>query len=194
MTASAGQPRAGSGVRSLDEVEDALDQLRDEEIERLLAVADGYAFGTGVEGGDLFGDAVKAALEEKRAWPDDVPFVAFLAMSMKSIASNLRRKAGRAVVTDMSVEGHGAQDAQRRYTPDPEATAVANLHCKDLVEKVFALFADDEKALAIVMGRIDQMPVDEICEWGNIERNSYETVSKRVQRKLKDAIGSGAIQ
>jgi DNA-directed RNA polymerase specialized sigma24 family protein len=194
MTASAEQSRAGSNAKSLDEVEDALDQLADEDIERLIAKADGFAFGTGVEGRDLFGDAVRSALEGARSWPDDITFVVFLTMSMKSIAWNLRRKARRTTSVDMSVEGHGAQDAQQRSAPDAETTALAGLRCKALVEKVFELFADDEKALAVVMGRVDRLPVDEICELGNIERNAYETVSKRVQRKLAEAIGSGAIQ
>ncbi|WP_165190800.1 sigma-70 family RNA polymerase sigma factor [Caulobacter soli] len=194
MTATSGQPRGGTDAMSLDDLEDALDQLNDEDVERLVAKAGAYALGTGVEPVDLLHDAITAALDGTRSWPRSIMLEAFLVMSMKSIASNLRRKARRTTPVDMSSESHGVQEAQQRFVFESEDQALSGIRCKALIEKVHDLFSDDEQALAVVLGRFDELSVQEICDFGNFDRKAYETVSKRVQRKLGEAVRGGAIQ
>lgn len=194
MTAVAEEQRPGVDVRSLDEIEDALDQLVGAGLERLVAKAGAYALGTGVEPMDLFHEAVRAVLDGSRSWPGDVSFEVFLVMSMKGIAWNLRRKSRRTTVVDMSVDGHVVQVQQQSSAPDTEAQMLAMVRSSELRDKVHDLFADDEPALAVVLGRFDELSVQEICDFGNFDRKTYEAVSKRVQRKLGEAVRSGAIQ
>ncbi|KQY35527.1 hypothetical protein ASD38_02930 [Caulobacter sp. Root487D2Y] len=194
MTATAGQPQVRADAKSLDEVEDALEQLKDEDVERLVAKAGAYAVGTGVEPMDLVNEAVTAALDGSRSWPRDITLEVFLVMSMKSIAWNFRRKARRTTAVDMSTDGHSFQEAQQRFAFDVEAQTLSAIRCKALVKKVHDLFGDDEQALAVVMGRFDGLSIQEICDVWNFDRKSYETVSKRVQRKLGEAVRAGAIQ
>ena len=162
------------------DVADALRTLADADLLRLQAIARLRArVLPGVDWADLLQEAVLRCLDGSRAWPVGVPLVAFLAMTMRSVADDHRRRHRRETRAGLSA-GQAAAAALADPGPDPERA----MQAVQALAGIERLFAGDEIALRIVAGLAEGLSPLEIRTRNGFGQTLYDTARKRMRRAL----------
>jgi DNA-directed RNA polymerase specialized sigma24 family protein len=175
-------------LASAAEVAAALLKLTDADLVRLKLIAQLRTSGlVAIEWKDLINEAVCRALGETRRWPRNVPFIAFLAQTMRSIANEERRRLHQEKVTLESDLGSSHVEGELITLDDlaenpvhPEREELA----RKTLEEIEALFKDDVEALALLNGLADGLTPDEIQIKGDMNKIQYASSQKRIRRKL----------
>lgn len=173
----------------------ALEALTDSELLRLHKKADYRAQGSGMEGDDLFQEAILRTLEEDgRKCPSDVPVAVYLDNAMRSIADGEREKY-------MRERPSGA--ARSEYDEGPIAAAADpatlrsnrafdRVQLTETVDYVQEIFKEDLQAQAVVMGDMEGWSADEIKDLVGIGDQQYAAARKSavdLQRNLANEDG-----
>ena len=169
------------------ELRSALEGLHSIDLIRLKKKANVLAPGTGMEPNDLLQEAVKRSLEESsgRNCPDNVKPAIFLGNVMKSIASHAREKRKREPPINSSKDDEDDPTANvPDLRPSPEEVVIRRLDCAKARTRIEAMFNEDRKAQAIVIGIMEDWSPHEIREMETMSKKEYEAARKRVQRKL----------
>lgn len=176
--------RADTDYRSCEEFIVAMRSLDGSEIKRLGLQARALVGGARLKESDLLSEAICATADGERRWPKDVGISAYLYMTMKSLASNARRKDAQLLHVPVGGDSLGTADPLsklRDQAPDPEAKAVL----ADLERRAFALLDGDELAQLLLLSRMEGLGVAEFCEQNGLSTADYEAVTKSLQRKLR---------
>lgn len=164
--------------------------LSDADLLRLRAVARLRARGLpGLDERDLFNEAVVRLLDGSRARPPDVPLVAVLAMTMRSVAHDHWRRHRRERPVFVRSDGSADDVAARQPdpAPDPERAAAAAQALGD----VDRLFARDAVASQIVAGLAAGLTAEEIRARYGLGATAYDTARRRMRRALLRRDGQG---
>jgi DNA-directed RNA polymerase specialized sigma24 family protein len=183
-------------VATVDEIEQAIANLKRADLLKLKAFARNRAQALGFRGRactgeDLLQDAVCALLEQRRHWnPKKVDFVGVLLGAIRSMASNLNETA----------ESTGYEiPASKVVAPDEDGKKALNpvelLHSKELnpeqaviasnlLAEVQEAFDDDPEAFVVMDGWSDRMSGTEIIDALGIDRKAYETIVRRIRRLI----------
>jgi DNA-directed RNA polymerase specialized sigma24 family protein len=173
QTATPGEVRAALlGLSSADSV-------------RLKQIAKLRAPGTGMEWADLLNEAFARAMGGQRQWPIGVPFVAFIAQTMRSIASDERSSRDFVVSLDevQADEGPGRSDGE--LTPSTDVTPERELSAKQQLGQVQALFKDDPVSLAILVATAEEMAPDAIQKQLGLSATQYASALRKIRRRLQ---------
>lgn len=165
----------------------ALKLVTDADLLRLKVIARLHARGLPphVSWSDLLQEAFSRVLDGSRHHPDGVPLVAFLAGVMRSIKAEHWRRARReatqlpklrAEAEAANPEGSEAWDS----TPDPER----RLSAAQELALIDQLFADDARALQVILGLADGLSPEEICASYDMSKTDYDSTRKRIRRVL----------
>ena len=179
-------------IASPAEVESALANLSPADMLRLKRIAQLRSVGLAeAEWKDLLQESFSRALSGMRRWPRHVPFVAFLAQTIRSIANEHWRRARAAAVTlesDLRPAGDYADgsaiDALTVNPLDPEREVAARL----TLERVERLFENDLPALAIIRALGEGLSPEEIQRQTGMTQTEYSTAQRRIRRKVAKAI------
>ena len=169
------------------EITNLIRGLSPADILRLGQIAKKYVYRSLMDADEILSEAIVVTASGQRKVPRNVPFVAFLAETMKSIASNEVRK------------------IRKKVTPindDPENDPILNIADKNIhieyeivanqeIERIYELFKNDEDITFLLMAKYDGLSPDEICEMGNWDRTKYNTVQKRLRRGLNQRFPNG---
>lgn len=170
------------------DVATALLSLTDADLVRLKRIAQLRSAGlVAIEWKDLINEAVSRALGETRRWPRSVPFVAFLAQTMRSIANEEWRRLHQEKVTLESDLGPSHSNGELMTLDELAENAVhpeREVLARKTLEEIEALFKDDIEALAILNGLAGGLTPDEIQIKGGMSRIQYASSQKRIRRKL----------
>lgn len=164
--------------------------LGDADLLRLRAIARLRARGLpSVDGMDLLNEAWLRLLAGSRARPVDVPLVAVLVQTMRSIAHDHWRKARR--------EGPLRADAEaalHHADPSPAADPERVTAAVQALAEVDRLFAADPVALQIVAGLADGLDAAAIRRRFALDATTYDSARRRMRRALlrRDGDGGGA--
>jgi DNA-directed RNA polymerase specialized sigma24 family protein len=138
------------------------------------------------DGKDLLQEAISRALAGERKWPRDVPLVAFLAQTIRSIANDCWRRS-RVALVDPQSDGDSAElviDGVADNHFDPEREVAARL----AIERVEKIFSDDTTALAIIYGLGEGQSPAEIQLEAGINKTEYATAQRRIRRRIAKAL------
>lgn len=164
--------------------------LADADLLRLGALARLRARGLpGLEGADLLNEAVLRLLDGSRTRPPDVPLVAVLAMTMRGVAHDHRRRLRRErpVLVPSTGDGDVATLPDPSPGVDPErATAAAQA-----LADIDRLFARDAVALQVIAGLGDGLTPAEIRRRYGLSATAYDTARRRMRRALLRRDGDG---
>lgn len=179
-------PSASPEHASTAEVIEALEGLSREDQFRLrqLALLRSSALVV-MDWEDLLSEAVKRALEGTRLWPKGVPFLAFMAQTMRSIASEERREAAANLTV---AEGDLAWDAANT-SPLAELSSTdihpaREVEAKQLLRSIERLFKDDPSALAVLHGFAMGSSPEEIQADSDLTPTQYASTQRRIRRAL----------
>jgi RNA polymerase sigma-70 factor (ECF subfamily) len=129
-------------VASTDAVARALRALTPDDLLRLKRVAQLRArMAPGLDWEELLNEALVRALDGTRAWPPDVPLIAFLAGIMRSLAD--ARAAERRRLAELALGG----DALPPVAPTESA-----LHARQCLTAIDRFFADDPDVRELIAG------------------------------------------
>lgn len=175
----------GPEIASNSALREALTKLTDAELLRLKRIAQLRASGLEIEWGDLLNEAIARSLSGTRAWPVDVPFMAFLVQTMRSIANEYWRQMNESVVA-LSADLTADSDLDAFVGVDsksPERQVVAERTLRDIED----LFRNDSDALGVLRGMALGMTAEEIRHSSGLDQRQYETVQKRIRRGITRA-------
>lgn len=157
------------------------------EIHRLKKAARFLGWRCRTDGDELLGEAVERALDGRRKCKKELDPLVFLVGAMKSIASEInKRRKQSPVQLGMAESSSPTQDLLPDDTSPENAIALKENqdHAVRMVAKLEALFADDDKAQIILMGKMDELTVEEIREIGGMNMTTYASACRRMRRKI----------
>lgn len=136
---------------------------------------------------DLVNEAVARVLAGTRRWPKSVPFIAFMAQTIRSVASEEWRRLDQAQVTlesEMASTDDGepitslADIAANPIHPEREVIARRTLR------EIEALFVDDAEAHQVLSGLAQGLAPAEIQTDSGMSPIQYASAQKRIRRGL----------
>ena len=172
-------------MATLQECAAGLRKLSDAELARLDEAARLRAVGlAGVDGRDLFHEAIARMLEGRRQWPLDVPLGAFLLKTVQSIASDHRRRqsAGVVVVESDVRACPETGDGVVAMAGDVSMAPQARVSAAETLARVDAIFRDDADAQAVMAGKAYGMSPAEIQKEHAMDETRYATTLRRIRR------------
>ncbi|UOF02883.1 sigma-70 RNA polymerase sigma factor region 4 domain-containing protein [Bdellovibrio reynosensis] len=127
---------------------------------------------------DLLQEAVCRALSGDRKWPKHVSFIKFISQTIKSIAGHHRtsRESELDRINQKITDGSSDQDSK--------IDAAAE------VEKIRIFFGEDTQGFEVLKLKAEGLDGVEIMEALELDEKEWETVRKRVQRKVAKYIAS----
>ncbi len=186
-----------------EEICAAIEALTEEELLRIKSAAKYALFGTEyTDPLELLDEAVVRALEGAdggtgRHWPKTVHFVAFLIMTIHSIADassssvvqkrtdHLELMAGESGDPNWALahEGYFNCDAEEQAIEIEENQSRRD-RAKVDADLIEAHFAGDDEIQYLIMGDKDDMKAQEIREISGMSQKSYDTARRRFRRGL----------
>ena len=141
----------------------------------------------GVSWEDLLSEATARALSGARRWPKDVPFVAFMMQTVRSIASEEWYR--------LSTRGETLESDLRAIDDNQEASVLADLaidaltpervaQARSALREIEKLFFDDPEALSVIRGLAFGHSPEETQVEAGISAVSYATTQRRIRRTL----------
>ena len=168
-----------------EECAEALEELSDADLRRLDELARLRAAGlASVEGRDLLHEAIVRMLTGKRRWPCEVPLPAFLLETMRSIASDQRRRQESRVVAAESEIHSDAEtgDGVIASAADVSMAPEARTSAAEMLRRIDALFEGDADALAVLAGKANGFSPGEIQKEHAMDETRYATTLRRIRR------------
>jgi DNA-directed RNA polymerase specialized sigma24 family protein len=179
-------PDDGSGpVATAEQVEAEIERLTDADLVRLRNVARVEIRGTSFsDPGEVVSIAVQdpwlAALGEGgRRWPPNIPFGAYLIMTIRGLCKDDRRRLWRA-----------AKKGAMRENEDDAAADVADLaergeEARNTLTALFAFFAQDKEVQWIIKGQHDGLSPAEVRQHCRMTETGYNTARRRLRRGME---------
>ena len=173
---------------TLQEARAAIIALQEADYAKLMLIATGFTRGrlrgTVVEPEDLLHAAIAKTLDGHRKWNRNVSIIKHLDRVMESDAGH---EAKRRVSRDLRPLSKGDLVEPAAQLPLPGARLTA----LDELEGLLALFADDQTALALLHLKGDGFSASEIQRELGIGKTQYDTVKKRIRRRLAKHLAEG---
>lgn len=168
-----------------EQVVAAVDGLTDLDRARLAKVELRHLTGTDFAPGDLVQEAVCAAIFEEKTCPHTTPFVAFLAQSMRNIASRRRKGLKRHVPIAGGATQDETDDDLKDDTPGAEDQVIQAEQERRAAE-VWAvlgpLYAVDEEVSLILLGWEEDMRGKELREFAGVTQDRLDYLIKKIRR------------
>jgi DNA-directed RNA polymerase specialized sigma24 family protein len=186
------QPAGSADALSTDELREAF-RLTPVERARLIMAARSLISGTDYRPEDLVSEAIVRALDGTRSCPRSVAPTTFLFNAMKSIASAAweARSLRPRIVSMDEPEAGKVVEVVRDPSGSIEDRLVAREDTSRRVEALMELFKEDQDALCVVMGDLDDLEAEEIRGVCGLDEKAYHTVRRRIRRKIEREFPQG---
>ena len=166
---------------NLDDATEAIQNLSAEQKRRLEAAARSRAWFFGDHKG-LLHEAIASTAMGRRRWNRSVDIVRHLDKVMQSITSNAAK---RNKIAFDNREEISARDEWRDKEPSTEAALEMREIREEQRAKAIELCGDDWEVQLLVEGLLNDSTPEELVELFG-DKTSYETVRKRMNRKIKN--------
>lgn len=179
---------------SSDEIIAALDALSPDDKLKLEAIEAIRRRGTGLQRKELMHEAMCRALLGERNCPRSVPFMAFMAQTMRSIASHERERRRRLHSLE---EGERAVDPARGVSADalpatPEDILMAKQEAA-AVQAIYSCFDDDSEAQLVLMGLEDGLRGAALREAAGLDQGQLDYAIRRIRTRMRKEYPQGWI-
>lgn len=167
-----------------EEVRVAVEALTDGDYARLMIAARSWvrmrlgpnAHAVAVQADDLLHDAILKSLDGRRRWNAAIPFLRHIDSIMESDSGHLVEKHTRFPTT--SIPEH--EDELPALDGNPLDAVLA----KEELREVLVLFEGDDTAARLLHLRTQGYGASEIREELGMDKREYDTVTKRIRRRL----------
>jgi DNA-directed RNA polymerase specialized sigma24 family protein len=167
-----------------EEALERLHSLSPGELRKLLLIEERRLAGTDFSQGMLYQEAVCQVILGERRCPREVPLVAFLAQSMRSVASHRRKALSRQIPTSRT-DGSGNLVELQIATDqlDPEE-ALIEREAADVVGEIYTLLEGDDDAQLTIMAIVDGKKGKELRDELGITQADFDYIMKRIRRAV----------
>jgi DNA-directed RNA polymerase specialized sigma24 family protein len=171
-------------------IEEALEALTMADQVRLKRIAQIRAAGIpGVEWDDLLQEAIMRLLSGSRQCPQDVPFMACLLQTIRSIAHEARQHGKLMPIASCEDAGDvGVIDELTFERPGPESQAIV----RNQIEWIQSMFKNDAESLTVLHALAEGLSPEETVSKVGMTLKRYQSAQKRIRRKLAN-IGESEI-
>ncbi|MHC2276468.1 hypothetical protein ACVME8_003079 [Bradyrhizobium diazoefficiens] len=197
MDDKSGSPKGGVAAApetkhlAPEEVLEKLDSMSADDKRRLRLIERRRRGGTNFQENELYSEAVTQAIVGQRRCPKDESFVAFLAQSMRSIASHRRKALGR---TDSLTSGDRGHDGGEKQVAsdqlDPEALLIEK-QAEDVIKVIYEALEGDEEAQLAVIAVSGQNRGKALRDEIGVDQAGYDYIMKRIRRTLAKKFPDG---
>ena len=174
-------------VATAQECAAALRRLSDGDLRRLEQLARLRVIGLhAVDWRDLLHEAIVRLLDGTRQWPRDVPLVAFLRETMRSIASDHWRRLERPVVvaeSELGIDGE-IDGSEVGHARDVAGQPERQVSADETLARIEDAFRDDDEALKVMAGMAGGKSPREIQEETGMDETRYASTQRRIRRRL----------
>jgi RNA polymerase sigma-70 factor (ECF subfamily) len=161
--------------------------LGDADTLRIHQIAKMRSFGlAGVTWEDLLQEAIARSIQGTRRWPRDVPFVAFLAQTLRSVANEEWRRRIREPVS-LEADLPSGPDGEVMEMSDLETESIGTeriVMARQILTEIDSLFEGDHHALAVIRGLANGQAPEEIQAEAGITATEYSSTQRRIRRAL----------
>lgn len=187
----ASQPGEETGVEPYE----ALASLTDADWLRLEKVAQYQVYRyASINPQEVLNEAVLRVLSGDRKCRPGLEFLQFLRGAIRSIADEFRKKEKEAIgAGEIAIESYAPDRRDYQDTADSSNPLESQLRDKELVERIWELFSDDEDVQALLFGAEEGMTGVEIQRKFNFTTNEYGAARKRLERKLASYLKEGRV-
>lgn len=168
---------------AVDEIGPAFDGISHDDKLKLYAIEAIRRRGTEFGEGELLREALCRALDGERKCPRDISFMAFLVMTMKSIASHAHKQRKRVVTVPDPPAVSRADTSDALSAPSPEDHVIAT----SVVQEIYAHFENDEEATLVLMGWGVELRGKALRDETGLDQAALDYAAKRIRavaRKL----------
>jgi hypothetical protein len=172
-----------------EEVLEKLDSMSADDKRRLRLIERRRRGGTDFQENELYFEAVCQAVIGERHCPQDESFVAFLAQSMRSIASHRREALAR--TESLTDEGSGGGERQVASDGlDPEALLIER-QSEDAIKTIYDALEGDEEAQLAVIAISGPNKGKALRDEIGVDQAGYDYIMKRIRRILAKKLPNG---
>ena len=178
---------------STDEVWAVIDSLSADDKTRLGRIERRHRGGTDFTDGELVHNAICSAIEGTRKCPRNTVVIAFLAETMRSLASHRRKRLERQVSLTISDDGHEAGGRERDW-PSGDPNAEEQLITKEAVDVMAAIhdiFKEDEPAMLVLRGWAEGMRGKDLRHFASVDQAGLDYIIKRIRRVMSKRYPKG---
>ena len=167
-----------------NEVEEALQKLTDADYAKLMLIAGSFCrrrkFSSSVlEPGDLLSDAVLKTMRMEKKWSKRVSIVRHLDRAMENISGHLAGQRSKIVPFP-----EGSEPSQIPEEIAPQAAESELIEEETTEQLLKGIFNDDEQAASVFVKRVEGIPIATILSDLGLTGPQYETVTRRIRRKI----------
>jgi len=174
-----------------EEVLKKLESLSAEDKIRLRLIERRRRSGTDFPEGHLYRETICLALPGNRKCPRDVPLIAFLFQTMRSLASHRRAQLKRQESTSKTNrEGHASELQIPTDQHNPE-TALIEREDTDIVTAIYECLAGDDEAQFVIMALADGKKGKELRDEIGIDQAAYDYAMRRIRKALAKKFPKG---
>jgi DNA-directed RNA polymerase specialized sigma24 family protein len=177
---------AAGGDLSVEEIVGAFEALPSDDKLRLTTIEAIRRRGTGFGPGELIHEAVCRALTGARTCPRDVPLMAFMATTMRSVASHDREQRRRTEALGYDSDGTGAD------APSPEDVLIQNEEAA-AVQAIHGQFDDDPEVQLVLLGWQDGLRGVALREATGLDQGQLDYAIKRMRTRMRKTYPQGWI-
>lgn len=189
-------PAPEKPVLSVEETNDALSSLSNADLIRLGRIARWYARGR-IDPDDLLQQAFVAALDGSRKCPRDIRVMAFLAGTIRSLASCRYKSLARS--PELHLTATPDDDCDEIFveidmptdSPNADQQIVSEQETAAIRTAILSLFADDELAHVIVEGTMEGIDASELRELSGLDGTAYNSKRRLIRRRIDKAYPKG---
>jgi DNA-directed RNA polymerase specialized sigma24 family protein len=176
----------GGDFLGADEIIAAFAVLSPDDKLKLAAIEAIRRRGTGFGPGELLHETVCRALTGERNCPRGVTFMAFLAMTMRSIASHDRKQRRR--MESLGADEDGA--ALPATAPSPEDDLMQKQDAV-AVQAIHGCFNDDPESQLVLLGWQDGLGGAELREATSLDQGQLDYAIKRIRTRMRKGYPQG---
>jgi hypothetical protein len=173
-----------------EEVLEKLDSMSADDKRRLRLIERRRRGGTDFRENELYSEVVCQAVIGERRCPKDESFLAFLAQSMRSIASHRREALARIKSLTEEDERGGAERQVASDSLDPEALLIEK-QSEDVIEIIYHALEGDEQAQLAVIAISGPNKGKALRDEIGVDQAGYDYIMKRIRKILAKKFPSG---
>ncbi|MGY3532204.1 sigma-70 family RNA polymerase sigma factor [Bradyrhizobium sp. USDA 4452] len=174
-----------------EEVLEKLDSMSADDKRKLRLIERRRRGGTDFQENELYCEALTQAIVGQRHCPREESFVAFLAQSMRSIASHRRKALGRK--ESLTSDGRGHDGGEKQVASDqldPEALLIEK-QAEDVIKVIYEALEGDEEAQLAVIAISGQNRGKALRDEIGVDQAGYDYIMKRIRRTLAKKLPDG---
>jgi hypothetical protein len=164
---------------------------------KLIAIERKFLGGTGRQKGELYREALCRALLGDRHCPRDVPVIAFLIESMRSIASHDRERQGRTTSLDPedAIGPLGSRLSPNLASDqlDPEECLLAQEESAagDTIARIQGHFGSDEQCQLLLLGWAEGLRGRDLRDFVGVDQARLDYLGKKIRRAMNKLYPNG---